>query len=282
MPAATSANAYPDGGVFGPTCSTTRRDHLARVRRSGLPLGILYFFVSPTPRRSSTRRSASRRWSRPWSGSGSTDTAPAHHWWLFAAGLAIWCMGEAYLDCYRWILKTEPPYPGPAGSRILPWLSLPHRRLGHACPRLGPAAARRHPRRSDRRRCLGDSDRALLLGPIFVAESSSTLATLTALGVPVADVLLLAGLTQLVFRGRMPNFALTCISVAIISTLSRLHLQLSRASKAHTASACRSTQGGSSSTQSGNRGTASVDGTNGVSTGEEGGNALARACCRPF
>ena len=58
-----------------------------------------------------------------------------------------------------------------------------------------------------------------VLAPIVTAESSSTLATLAAIAIPTADVVLLAVLTQLVFRGRMPNFALTCISVAIVSTL---------------------------------------------------------------
>ena len=58
-----------------------------------------------------------------------------------------------------------------------------------------------------------------VLAPIIVGESFSALATLNALGIPIADVVLLAGLTQLVFRGRMPNFALTCVTVAIISTL---------------------------------------------------------------
>ncbi len=58
-----------------------------------------------------------------------------------------------------------------------------------------------------------------MLGPIFGAESSSPLAIVNALGIPIADVVLLAGLTQLILRGRVASFALRCITVALISTL---------------------------------------------------------------
>jgi hypothetical protein len=26
----------------------------------------------------------------------------------------MWCLGDAYLGCYRWILQSEAHYPGPA------------------------------------------------------------------------------------------------------------------------------------------------------------------------
>jgi signal transduction histidine kinase len=184
-----------------------------------LPVGILYFFVSPSAETIIYQMFSASAFVATLVGIRLYRPAPALHWWLFAAGLGLWCLGDAYLDCYRWILKTEAPYPSPAD--LVFFLAYPFLIAGLLTLARGWGRPR-----------LGDILDGLIvvvasailtghfvLAPIFVAESSSTLATLTALGVPVADVVLLAGLTQLVFRGRMPNFALTCISVAIISTL---------------------------------------------------------------
>ena len=144
--------------------------------------------------------------------------ARSHHWWLFAAGLAMWCLGDAYWDCYRWILRAQAPYPSVADIAYLcgyPLLvaglvTLIH---GWGRPRIGDlldglilvvAAAM--------------VTELFLLEPILGAESSSWLGTVLALGNPVADILLLAGLTQLVFRGRA-SFALRCLILAIVATL---------------------------------------------------------------
>ena len=123
------------------------------------------------------------------------------------------------MDCYRWILQSEAHYPGPADLAFF---------MGYAFLIAGVLTLARgwgRPR-------LGDILDGLiivvaaailtglfLLGPILGAESSSPLTTVAALGTPVADVVLLAVLTQLVFRGRVRSFALRCMIVAIMSTL---------------------------------------------------------------
>jgi signal transduction histidine kinase len=184
-----------------------------------LPVGILYFFVSPSAETIIYQTFSVAAFGATLVGIWLYRPAPALHWWLFAAGLGLWCIGDAYWDTYNWILKTEAPYPSPADLAFFVGYffliaGLVTLARGWGRPRLGDIL--------DGLIVVVAS--AILTGlfvlvPIVVAESSSTLATLTALGIPVADVLLLAGLTQLIFRGRMPNFALTCISVAIISTL---------------------------------------------------------------
>jgi signal transduction histidine kinase len=184
-----------------------------------LALGILYFFVSPSAETIIYQAFSASAFVATLVGIRLYRPAPAHHWWLFAAGLGLWCLGDAYFDCYRWILKTEAPYPSPADIAF--FLAYPFLIAGLLTLARGWGRPR-----------LGDILDGLIvvvasailtglfvLAPIVTAESSSTLATLAAIAIPTADVVLLAVLTQLVFRGRMPNFALTCISVAIVSTL---------------------------------------------------------------
>jgi signal transduction histidine kinase len=184
-----------------------------------LPLGIVYFFVGPDAETIIYQAFSVSALIAILVGIRRYRPAPSHHWWLFAGGLAMWCLGDAYWDCYRWILKTEAPYPSPADLAFFlgyPFLiaGLLTLARGWGRPRLGDildgliivvAAA--------------ILTGLFLLGPIFGAHSSSPLETVNALGIPVADVVLLAGLTQLVFRGRVASFALRCIVVAIISTL---------------------------------------------------------------
>jgi signal transduction histidine kinase len=145
--------------------------------------------------------------------------ARSHHWWLFAAGLTMWCLGDAYWDCYSWILKTEAPYPSVADLAYSCGYPLFIAGLlvlirGWGRPRVGDlldglilvvAAAM--------------VTELFLLEPILGAESASSLGTVLALGTPVADILLLAGLTQLVFGRRTASVALRCIIVAIFATL---------------------------------------------------------------
>ena len=184
-----------------------------------LPVGIAYFFVGPDAETIIYQAFSVSALVSIVVGIRRYRPAPSHHWWLFAGGLAMWCLGDAYWDCYRWILQTDAPYPSPADLAFFlgyPFLiaGLLTLARGWGRPRLGDildgliivvAAA--------------ILTGLFLLGPIFGAESSSPLATINALGIPVADVVLLAGLTQLVFRGRVPSFALRCITVALISTL---------------------------------------------------------------
>ncbi|MGZ4371367.1 MAG: sensor histidine kinase [Gaiellaceae bacterium] len=184
-----------------------------------LPVGILYFFVGPDAQTLVYQAFSVSALVAILVGIRRHRPAPAYHWWLFAGGIAMWCLGDAYWDTYRWILQTEAPYPSPADLAFFmgyPFLvaGLFTLARGWGRPRLGDildgliivAAA-------------AILTGLFLLGPIFGAESSSTLATINALGIPVADVVLLAALTQLVFRGRVRSFALRCIIVAIISTL---------------------------------------------------------------
>jgi signal transduction histidine kinase len=184
-----------------------------------LPLGILYFFVGSDAETIIYQTFSFSALVAIVVGIRRYRPAPAHHWWLFAAGLAMWCVGDVYWDCYRWILTAEAPYPSPADLAFF---------LGYPLLIAGLFTLTRgwgRPR-------LGDILDGLIIvvaaailmglflpGPIFGAESSSPFATLNALSIPIAGVVLLAGLTQLVFRGRVASFALRCITVAVISTL---------------------------------------------------------------
>ncbi|MDX6370598.1 MAG: hypothetical protein QOG93_2100, partial [Gaiellaceae bacterium] len=140
-------------------------------------------------------------------------------WWLFAAGLAMWCTGDAYWDCYRWILHVQAPYPSFADLAY--WLGYPLLTAGvfalargSGRPKLGnvlaglivtvAAAILTH---------------LILLEPILGTDSASRLGTLVAIGAPVADILLLAGLAHLVFSRSLANFSLRCVAVAIVATL---------------------------------------------------------------
>jgi signal transduction histidine kinase len=219
MPAAISATPTPiEGSSARPG---RRRDTIVwrAFAAVALALGILYFFVSPSAETIIYQAFSASAFVATLVGIRLYRPAPAHHWWLFAAGLGLWCLGDAYFDCYRWILKTEAPYPSPADIAF--FLAYPFLIAGLLTLARGWGRPR-----------LGDILDGLIvvvasailtglfvLAPIVTAESSSTLATLAAIAIPTADVVLLAVLTQLVFRGRMPNFALTCISVAIVSTL---------------------------------------------------------------
>jgi len=184
-----------------------------------LPLGIAYFFVGPNAETIIYQAFSVSALVSIVVGIRRYRPAPSHHWWLFAGGLAMWCLGDAYWDCYRWILQTDAPYPSPADLAF--FLGYPFLIAGLLTLARGWGRPR-----------LGDILDGLiivvvaailtglfLLGPIFGAESSSPLAIVNALGIPIADVVLLAGLTQLVLRGRVASFALRCITVALISTL---------------------------------------------------------------
>lgn len=184
-----------------------------------LPLGILYFFLGPDAETIIYQVFSVAALVASLIGIRRYRPAPSHHWWLFATALFMWCLGDAYWDSYRWILKTQAPYPSFADLAffvgylffIAGLLTLAR---GWGRPRIGDlidgliivvAAA--------------TLTRLFLLGPIVGTESSSTLETITALGTPVADVLLVAGVSLIALRGRVASFALRCITLAVVATL---------------------------------------------------------------
>jgi len=243
-----------------------------------LPLGIAYFFVGPDAETIIYQAFSVSALVSIVVGIRRYRPAPSHHWWLFAGGLAMWCLGDAYWDCYRWILQTDAPYPSPADLAF--FLGYPFLIAGLLTLARGWGRPR-----------LGDNLDGLiivvvaailtglfLLGPIFGAESSSPLAIVNALGIPIADVVLLAGLTQLILRGRVASFALRCITVALISTLA--------ADPIYSYLSLKGTYSLGMPVDAGwlilyglwrSRRTASVDGTDGVSSEDESGDALALA-----
>jgi signal transduction histidine kinase len=184
-----------------------------------LPLGVLYFLVGAEGQTIIYQVFSLTAMIAILAGIKRYRPAPSHHWWLFAGALALWCAGDVYWDCYRWILKTQAPYPSYADLAY--WLGYPffvagimalargwgRPKIGDVLDGLIVAVA------------AGILTYLMLLQPIIGAESSSRLGTLLSVGGPVADVLLLAGLTQLIFRGRAVSFALRCIVMAIIATL---------------------------------------------------------------
>jgi hypothetical protein len=40
-------------------------------------------------------------------------------WFLFAAGLGLWCVGDTYWNYYIWFLEKQAPYPSPADVAYL-------------------------------------------------------------------------------------------------------------------------------------------------------------------
>jgi two-component system cell cycle sensor histidine kinase/response regulator CckA len=134
------------------------------------------------------------------------------HWLLFAGGLALWCVGDAYWGYYRWFLGEQAPYPSFADVAYLggyPLLIAGGFLLvrGWGRPRLGDMldvaiislAA-------------GTVSVIFLLGPLL-STSDPTSAKLIAVGFPVLDFILLVAFTQLLFRRYVVNFALRAILI---------------------------------------------------------------------
>jgi signal transduction histidine kinase len=218
MPARTSELPHSEEGA-SPRLAQRGDAIIWRAFVAGaLPLGVLYFFLGANGQTIIYQVFSVSALVGTVVGIRRYRPAPSHHWWLFAVALLMWCLGDAYWDSYRWILKTQAPYPSFADLAffigylffIAGLLTLAR---GWGRPRIGDvldgliivvAAA--------------ILTQLFLLGPIFGARSTSTLETITALGIPVADVVLLAGVMLLVFRSRVPSFALRCIIAAVIAT----------------------------------------------------------------
>jgi signal transduction histidine kinase len=145
---------------------------------------------------------------------------PAHkrHWLLIAGGLVLWMAGDGYWDSYAWILHEQAPYPSPADVAYLGAYPLFIGGLlvllrGWGRPRLGDlldgaiiagAAA-----------CIA----GVVMLETLLATDASAFETTIVIGFPVADLLMLAALVQLLFRARTPNFSLRCVIVGIVFLL---------------------------------------------------------------
>jgi signal transduction histidine kinase len=141
------------------------------------------------------------------------------HWWLFAGAVGLWTAGDAYWNCYRWVIHAQAPYPSPADMAYLAAYPVAIAGVlvlgrGWGRPRIGdvldgaivavPAAL---------------LSLLILLEPTLGAAGTSTFGTAVAVSTPVFDVLLLTALTQIAFRGRSPNFALRCVLLSCVAHL---------------------------------------------------------------
>ena len=140
------------------------------------------------------------------------------HWLLFAAGLVLWVVGDAYMDSYLWFLGRQAPYPSAADLAYLGAYPLLIGGVlvllrGWGRPRIGDlldgaiiaiaAALVTAP---------------VLLAPLIATASSAFQDTIT-IAYPVADLIMLIALVQLLFRARVPNFSLRCVMVGIVALL---------------------------------------------------------------
>ena len=185
----------------------------------GLAFGVLYFFVGPTAQTVIYQGFSVFALVSTVVGIRRYRPARQRPWWLFAAGLAMWCAGDAYWDCYRWILQIQAPYPSFADLAY--WLGYPLLAAGMFAlargsgrPRLGNVLAGLIVTVS-----AAILSHLILLEPILGTPSTSRIGTLLAIGAPVADILLLAGLAHLVFSRSLANFSLRCVALAIVGTL---------------------------------------------------------------
>jgi PAS domain S-box-containing protein len=128
-------------------------------------------------------------------------------WFLFSAGLALWCVGDSYWNYYIWFLGKQAPYPSPADVAYLgayPFLIIGVFILirGGGRPRLGDM--------------LDATIVALAAGAVTMLYLLQPLATASepgftrvlAVGIPVMDFVMLVALTQLLFRRHVVNVAL--------------------------------------------------------------------------
>lgn len=143
----------------------------------------------------------------------------AHHWWFMFGALALWALGDSYWDFYRWVLGGQAPYPSPAdvayiGAYPVFLAGVFALTRGWGRPRLGDildaiivAVAG------------GALSVLVLVAPMFTSFKSIDLGALASLAAPVGDLLLLVGVTQLLFRTRARNTAVRCVTAALIATL---------------------------------------------------------------
>jgi len=100
--------------IEGPSPRPTRRGDAIIWRAFAavaLPLSILYFFLGDEGQTIIYQVFSVGALVGTVVGIRRYRPAPSHHWWLFAVALSMWCLGDAYWDCYRWILKAQAPWP---------------------------------------------------------------------------------------------------------------------------------------------------------------------------
>ncbi len=140
------------------------------------------------------------------------------HWLLLAGGLVLWCVGDTYWNFYVWVLGKQAPYPSFADlaylcayplliGGVLLWSR------GGSRPRVGDLLDAAIVALG-----AGVVSMIFLLEPLL-STSDSTFLKVIAGGIPVLDVVLLIALTQLLFRGRMTNFALRAFMVGGVGLL---------------------------------------------------------------
>ena len=137
-------------------------------------------------------------------------------WLLFAVGLALWTLGDAYWDSYSWFLHTEAPFPSVADIAYVAGYPL----LIAATFVL--ARGRTRPRVTD----VLDSaivaasalivTWALLVQPLLAQTGLSTAGMAVTVATPVFDVLLLVGAVQLTLRKGLGNPALRFLVAGIV------------------------------------------------------------------
>jgi PAS domain S-box-containing protein len=135
-------------------------------------------------------------------------------WFLFAAGLGLWCVGDSYWNYYVWFVEKQAPYPSPADVAYLaayPFLIIGVFILirGSGRPRLGDmldgaivtfAAA--------------SVTMLYLLNPLLAASEPGFTRVL-AVGTPVMDFVMFVALTQLLFRRHVVNAALRMFMIGV-------------------------------------------------------------------
>jgi signal transduction histidine kinase/ActR/RegA family two-component response regulator len=135
------------------------------------------------------------------------------HWLLFAGGLGLWCVGDAYWAYYRWFLGEQAPYPSFADVAYIggyPLLIAGGLLLvrGWGRPRIGDMLDL-----AIVSLAAGIVSAIFLLSPL-ISTSDPIVAKLIAVGFPILDFILLVVFTQLMFRRRVANFALRAIIVS--------------------------------------------------------------------
>ena len=136
-------------------------------------------------------------------------------WALFAVGLVLWTLGDAYWDAYSWFLHTEAPFPSIADVAYVAGYPL------MIAATFVLARGRARPRLAD----VLDSavvavgawilTWALLVEPLFSQSGLTTAGMVVTEATPVLDVILLVGVVQLALRKGFENPALRLLVVGI-------------------------------------------------------------------
>ena len=135
----------------------------------------------------------------------------SRHWWLLAAGLGLWTIGDAIFSGYTFVLHRDPPYPS-----IADWAYL----AGYAAMLFAMRALIR----SRNRPGLGDLLDgvviacgsglvfwAVLIEPVAEGHKASLAGALVSIAYPACDLLLLVALSQLLLKRGQHSFAFAAL-----------------------------------------------------------------------